>query len=123
MWHRLIRYCSLNLIDLHKCISHVCITYTEQNLADVFNNVLNKTNQIGWQQLQTIGSGSETLLRNAERYGMYLASALNDTNTPIIVGRKNIGMLLWYSASIAIELFHNYKYYSLSYKCSNGGYY
>ena len=57
----------------------------------MFNNVLNKTNQIGWQQLQTIDSGSENLLRNAERYGIYLASAVNDTSTPILVGRQNIG--------------------------------
>ena len=39
---------------------------------DVFNNVLSEGNQAGWTQLQTVGSGSQTLLQNAERFGEFL---------------------------------------------------
>ena len=62
-----------------------------QTLVDVFDNVLNEANEDGWHQLQTVDSGSQSLLRNTERYGVYLASAVNDTSTPAVVGRNNIG--------------------------------
>ena len=57
---------------------------------DVFNNILNETNQAGWTQLQTVASGSQTLLQNAERYGMYLASTVNGTDEPVMLVRENI---------------------------------
>ena len=56
----------------------------------MFNNVLNETNEGGWTALQTIGSGSQTLLQNAERYGAYLASAVNNTDEPLMLVRENI---------------------------------
>ena len=57
----------------------------------MFNNILNETNQAGWTQLQTVASGSQTLLLNAERYGTYLATTVNDTNEPLMLVRENIG--------------------------------
>ena len=73
---------------------HICtsIIFTMvQDLVEVFNNILNETNELGWQTLQTIDSGSQSLLRNAERYGAYLAGAVNTTEEPVILVRENIG--------------------------------
>ena len=60
-------------------------------LVEVFNNILNEINQAGWPALQSVASGSQTLLQNAERYGIYLASTVNDTDSPVILVRENIG--------------------------------
>ena len=57
----------------------------------MFNNILNESNQEGWTQLQTVGSGSQTLLQNAERYGTYLATTVNSPNEPLVLVRENIG--------------------------------
>jgi hypothetical protein len=63
---------------------------SSDELVDVFNNILNETNQAGWAQLQSVGSGSQSLLQNAERYGTYLASTVNDTDEPFMLVRENI---------------------------------
>ena len=60
-------------------------------LLDVFNNVLDEANKDGWDQLQTETSGSQTLLRSAERYGAYIAKTINNTSDPVILARTNIG--------------------------------
>ena len=60
-------------------------------LVEVFNNILNEINQAGWLELQSVASGSQTLLQNAEHYGIYLASTVNDTDSPVILVRENIG--------------------------------
>ena len=70
-----------------------CIFLYIQELVEVFNNILNETNQAGWTELQSIGSGSQTLLQNAERYGTYLASTVNDTDDPVMLVRENISEL------------------------------
>ena len=59
----------------------------------MFNNLLNETNQVGWTELQSIEPGSQTLLQNAERYGRYLASTVNDTDDPVVLVRENISEL------------------------------
>ena len=64
--------------------------FSNQILMDVFNNLLRATNRAGWSELQTTGSGSQTLLFMAERYGRYLASLLNETNGPFLLIRENI---------------------------------
>ena len=61
---------------------------------EVFNNILNETNQAGWLELQNVASGSQTLLQNAERYGTYLAGTVNDTGDPVILVRENISEFL-----------------------------
>ena len=68
----------------------MCLCLYIQELIDVFNNVLNETNEGGWTALQTIGSGSQTLLQNAERYGAYLATTVNNTDKPLMLVRENI---------------------------------
>ena len=68
-----------------------------QELVDVFNNVLNETNEAGWTELQTISSGSQTLLQNAERYGTYLATTVNDTDESLMLVRENISELYYVS--------------------------
>ena len=62
-----------------------------QELVEVFNNILNETNQVGWTELQTVASGSQTLLQNAERYGAYLAKTVNSTDESVVLVRENIG--------------------------------
>ena len=61
---------------------------------DVFDNILDERSEKGWTQLQTVDSGSQTLLQNAERYGAYLASTVNDTTESLLLDRKNIGEFL-----------------------------
>ena len=60
---------------------------------DVFNNVLSGNNEVGWRELQSVSSGSQTLLHNTERYAAYLAGIANDTEQPIVLARENIGKL------------------------------
>ena len=66
----------------------------------MFNNVLNEANEGGWTALQTTGSGSQTLLQNAEHYGMYLAATVNTTDEPLILVRENIGKFNAYVSSM-----------------------
>ena len=66
-----------------------------QVLLDVFNNILDEANEDGWDQLQTETSGSQTLLRSAERYGAYIAKTIKNTADPVILVRTNIGMFIY----------------------------
>ena len=62
-----------------------------QALVDVFDNILNEDNQEGWSQLQTMSPGSQTLLHSAERYGSYLARAVNNSDDrSVTFVRENI---------------------------------
>ena len=67
------------------------MTVIKQVLLDVFNNILDEANEDGWDQLQTETLGSQTLLRNAERYGAYIAKTINSTSDPVLLARTNIG--------------------------------
>lgn len=40
-----------------------------------------------------VSPGSQVLLDNVERYGLYLARSLNDTNSTQVLSRQNIGTL------------------------------
>ena len=82
-------------------------THSPQDLVEVFNNILNETHETGWQQLQTVDSGSQTLLRNAERYGAYLASTVNDTDEPLVLVRENISEFHLHDHYM-YELLHTY---------------
>ena len=66
-----------------------------QALVDVFNNVLREANQAGWTQLQTAGSGSQTLLQNAERFGRILGTSTVNGNGTLVLSRENIGEHLY----------------------------
>ena len=74
------------------CPCYDLVAYTSlQELVEVFNNILNETNQVGWTELQTaVASGSQTLLQNAERYGAYLARTVNNTDDSVVLVRENI---------------------------------
>ena len=85
---------SLLLKNLSLLLS-LSFTHSPQELVEVFNNILNEIHETGWQQLQTVGSSSQTLLRNAERYGAYLASIVNDTDEPVTLIRENISEFLY----------------------------
>ena len=41
-----------------------------------------------------VSPGSQVLLDNAERYGIYFARSLNDTNSAQVLSRKNIGIII-----------------------------
>ena len=58
----------------------------------MFNNILNESNQVGWRELQTVASGSQTLLQNAERYGAYLVRTVNSSDESVVLVRENIGI-------------------------------
>ena len=49
-----------------------------------------------------VGAGSQALLDNAERYGLYLASAINDSSIEMIFSRPNIG-----ECCIIVTLYEN----------------
>ena len=87
-------------------LNHItmCLCLYIQELIDVFNNVLNETNEGGWTTLQTIGSGSQTLLQNAERYGAYLAATVNNTDEPLMLVRENISKFNVYNQVLIIVL-------------------
>ena len=57
----------------------------------MINNVLDEDNQAGWEALQLNDVGSQALLNNAERYGLYVAMATNETTDNISISRDNIG--------------------------------
>lgn len=40
------------------------------------------------------GSGGQSVLENAERYGLLLANDLNDTDAPLVLSRPNIGTVI-----------------------------
>ena len=67
-----------------------------QVLLNVFNNILDEANEDGWDQLQTVTSGSQTLLRSAERYGVYIAKTTKNTADPVTFVRTNIGEFIYY---------------------------
>ena len=73
---------------------------------EVFNNILNDTNQVGWLELQTVASGSQTLLQNAERYGTYLAGTVNDTGSPVILVRENISEFFYAGLFMFVYIYH-----------------
>ncbi len=60
---------------------------------DIFSDVLEFHNVIGWTQLKDANSamGIEKLLDNAEDFGRLLASLIN-LNTQLSLSRRNIGM-------------------------------
>ena len=56
-----------------------------------------------------VSPGSQVLLDNAERYGLYLARSLNDTNPTQVLSRRNIGIqkysLFGYVANVICCIF------------------
>ena len=60
---------------------------------DVLSNVLDLSNEAGWESLQDTSPsmGSELLLRNAEDLGLYLANTLAGNDTVVTISSNNIG--------------------------------
>ena len=69
----------------------ICICY--QFVVETISNVLNLTNEAGWESLQDTAPsmGSELLLKNAENLGLYLANTLANNDTAVTISRDNIG--------------------------------
>ena len=88
----------------------VCNCAYIQEIVDVFNNILNETNEGGWRELQTISSGSQTLLQNAERYGTYLATTVNDTDEPLMLVRENISELNTSIVCLLLDIYQHVKH-------------
>ena len=70
---------------------YILFSFQSISIVDVINNVLDEDNQAGWEALQLNDVGSQALLNNAERYGLYVARATNETTDNISISRDNIG--------------------------------
>ena len=55
--------------------------------------------------IMQVSPGSQVLLDNAERYGIYLARSLNDTNPAEVLSRENIGKF-YYREVPVIQIIH-----------------
>jgi hypothetical protein len=87
----------LDLQTINGIVSRVLNVFEDERrevsseaLVDVFNNSLREANQAGWTQLQTAGSGSQALLKNAERFGRILATSTVNGNGTLVLSRQNI---------------------------------
>ena len=63
------------------------------------NNILSESNQASFSSLQEVGVGSQAVLQNAERYGIYAARALEQqtsTGQTLNITRDNVGKYTYY---------------------------
>ena len=62
-------------------------------VVEVIDNLLDWVNLAGFEDLQAGAPGSQSVLNNAERYALYLATALsqNGSERDILLSRQNIG--------------------------------
>ena len=65
--------------------------YTE--VVKVIDNLLNRVNLAGFGDLQAEAPAGQSVLNNAERYALYLATAMsqNTSQRGILLSRRNIG--------------------------------
>ena len=59
----------------------------------MIDNLLDRVNLAGFEDLQVEEPASQSVLNNAERYALYLATALsrNTSERDILLSRRNIG--------------------------------
>ena len=62
----------------------------EDPVVDSLNNILAVRNSRGWTDLHQTTVGSQALLENAERFGIYLAYSMTEIGESVI-SRENIG--------------------------------
>ena len=62
-------------------------------MVEVIGNLLNQVNLAGFEDLQVEEPAGQSVLNNAERYALYLATALsqNTSERGILLSRRNIG--------------------------------
>jgi len=62
-------------------------------VVGVIDNLLNRVNLAGFGDLKTEAPAGQSVLNNAERYALYLATALsqNASDQSILLSRGNIG--------------------------------
>ena len=62
-------------------------------MVGVIDNLLNRVNLAGFGDLQAEAPAGQSVLNNAERYALYLATAmsLNASEREILLSRGNIG--------------------------------
>ena len=69
------------------------------------DNLLNPVNMAGFQTLQAVAPASQSVLSNAERYALFLADAMSQSEGGgISVSRGNIGEAMYGLASTEIEV-------------------
>ena len=62
-------------------------------MVEVIDNLLNRVNLAGFGDLQAEEPAGQSVLNNAERYALYLATAMsqNTSERDILLSRRNIG--------------------------------
>ena len=65
-------------------------------MVGVIDNLLDRVNLAGFQDLQAEEPASQSVLNNAERYALYVATAMsqNTSDQGILFSRGNIGEAL-----------------------------
>ena len=71
------------------------LSYIVVMTTTVIARILSQLSVISCQleYILQVTPGSQVLLDNAERYGLYLAKSLNETISAKVLSRKNIGIL------------------------------
>ena len=71
----------------------VRIVLQSTEVVEVIGNLLNQVNLAGFEDLQVEEPAGQSVLNNAERYALYLATALsqNTSERGILLSRRNIG--------------------------------
>ena len=62
-------------------------------VVEVIDNLLDRVNLVGFGDLQVEEPAGQSVLNNAERYALYLATAMlqNTSEQVILLSRRNIG--------------------------------
>ena len=71
----------------------VRIVLQSTEVVEVIGNLLNQVNLAGFEDLQVEEPAGQSVLNNAERYALYLATAMsqNTSERDILLSRRNIG--------------------------------
>ena len=62
-------------------------------VVEVIDNLLDQVNLAGFEDLQAEEPAGQSVLNNAERYALYLATAMlqNTSERDILLSRRNVG--------------------------------
>ena len=71
----------------------VRIVLQSTEVVEVIDNLLDQVNLAGFEDLQAEEPAGQSVLNNAERYALYLATAMsqNTSQRGILLSRRNIG--------------------------------
>ena len=72
------------------------VIWQSEEVVGVIDNLLNRVNLAGFEDLQVEEPAGQSVLNNAERYALYVATAMsqNTSDQGILFSRGNIGEAL-----------------------------